>query len=272
MSLLKLRSRHRAIKSLNGVLSALQMVTTVRLQRIKARYAIAQQYLTPAIPALAGRIPDLHLKKKILVVVSSNRGLCGTFNKAVAAEAAKFARQNPGTALAAMGRRGADILRRIPEFSKRIVFSDTESVEKLDFNRIQAVFSQLIDLESEIYVAYNTYKSTAVQFPKVYKIYPIPEELDIKREPANFILEPNPKELINNLFAHYLKTRFFQIILDSQMGELSARLMVLKGAVDNSKDLITDLQILINKARQATITRELMEIISSAEALRRQHA
>ncbi|MCX5726812.1 MAG: F0F1 ATP synthase subunit gamma, partial [Candidatus Saganbacteria bacterium] len=124
------------------------------------------------------------------------------------------------------------------------------------------------DLNSEIYIAYNTYKSAVVQIPKIYRLYPVPEELETKKEPSDLILEPDAGTLVKELLYHYLEVRFYQIILDSQIGELSARLMVLKGAVDNSRDLIDELNISLNKARQAAITRELMEIISSAEALK----
>jgi F-type H+-transporting ATPase subunit gamma len=110
-----------------------------------------------------------------------------------------------------------------------------------------------------------------VQVPKIYKLFPVPQEISVDREPLDFILEPNPAELAKELYYHYLEVRFFQILVDSEVGELSARLMIMKEAVDNSKELIDQLKISVNKERQALITRELIEIISSVEALRREY-
>ena len=153
-------------------------------------------------------------------------------------------------------------------FRDMVILSEHEVVERPSYQRIAAFWQKLLGLNAEIYVAYNSYKSTAVQLPKIYRLYPVPEELEQTTLPADFILEPEPQELTDALLKHYLEARLFQLIIDSQMGELAARLMVLKSAVDNSKDLISNLVISINKMRQASITSDLAEIIGSAEALR----
>ncbi|MCX5726383.1 MAG: F0F1 ATP synthase subunit gamma, partial [Candidatus Saganbacteria bacterium] len=140
MSLLKIRNRYRSIKSLNSILTALQMVTVVRMQRAKGKFAIAKDYLNGTEEVLAGRVKDIPLKKKVLVVITSNRGLCGTFNKAVVLAAVDFINSNPGLDFIFFGRKGVDILRRMPEYASRTLFSEFENIERTEFKKIRSVF------------------------------------------------------------------------------------------------------------------------------------
>ncbi len=267
MSLLQLRTRLRSVKSLNSIFEALEVVTVVRTKKVKEPYQLLERYLAPMREVLTGRVAEQKLTDKVLVVVTSNRGLCGSFNNLVMGEARKFLAQNPGTKLVLLGRFGEV---RFKKHSIPVVFADHEISEKTDPARVAGLLKKLVGLKSEIYVAYNKYKSSVVQLPQIYRLYPVPAELVSKKKPAEFLLEPGPEELVESLFAHYLTTRLFQILLDSQMGELSARLMVLNGAIDTSKEITDKLAIQINKARQASITKDLLEIVSTAEALRSQ--
>ena len=280
MSLLKFRGRLRSIRSLNSILSALQVVTVVRMKRIRERFAVTEEYLKPVKDVLAGRVQPKKLDKKILVVISSNRGLCGGFNTQILAKAKAFLSTHPPSpslenrgggvlsvsggefGIVALGKRAANY------FRDRLVVSEFEALERPTFAKIRALWQKVFELNAEVYVAYNAYKSTAVQAPTIVRLFPVPEELISDKEPADYILEPSAAKLTEELFRHYLEARFYQLVIASQMGELAARLMVLKGAVDNSKDLINDLVISINKLRQTNITRDLAEIIGSAEALR----
>lgn len=280
MSLLKSRARLRSIRSLNSILSALQVVTVVRLKRIRERFAVTEEYLKPVKDVLFGRVQPKKLKKKVLVVITSNRGLCGNFNGQILLKAKNFLLTHPPSpslkkrgggmlsvgggefSVVALGKRAANY------FRDRVVLAEFEVLERPTFAKIQSLWQKISKMEAEVYVAYNAYKSTAAQTPTIYKLFPVPEELASEREPANYLLEPDQARLTSELTAHYLEARFYQLIIVSQMGELAARLMVLKSAVDNSKDLIGDLVITINKLRQTAITRDLAEIIGSAEALR----
>ncbi len=267
MSLLQLRTRFKSVKGLNSIFEALEVVTVVRTKKVKAPFQLLERYLAPMREVLNGRLEEKKLSDKVLVVVTSNRGLCGGFNNQVVGKAREFLAQNPGTKLVMLGRFGEQRFRKqaVP-----IAFADHEITEKTDPARVAELLKRLVGLKAEVHVAYNTYKSSMVQLPVVSRLYPVPAELVSKKQPAEFLLEPGPEELVDNLFAHYLTTRLFQILLDSQMGELSARLMVLNGAIDTSKEITDKLAIQINKARQASITKDLLEIVSTAEALRSQ--
>jgi F-type H+-transporting ATPase subunit gamma len=264
LSLLKLRSRYRTIKSLNSIFSALQVVTIVRTKKVRDVYSTMDRYVDPMRRVLDGRVERKKLDRKVLVVVTSNRGLCGGFNRNIIAKALDFVKQNPDAELVPLGKTGA-------KYFKNAVFSDLEAVEKPNFNKTAAALRRILALDAQIYIAYNTYRSALVQTPKLYRLYPVPEELDNEKAPRDYILEPEPASLLPELFIHYLEARFFQMVMDSQMGELSARFIVLKEAVDSSKDICDDLAVAINKARQANITRELLEVVSAAEALRRDY-
>jgi F-type H+-transporting ATPase subunit gamma len=266
MSLLQLRTRLKTIKSLNSIFSALEVVTVVRTKRVREPFQMLERYLRPLHAVLAGRVAAVKTTQKVLVVITANRGLCGSFNNLVTGKAREFLAVNPDAGLVLIGRLGAV---RLGKLNKRILFTAHDVAEKTSFAGVERLAARLAELGAEIHIAYNTYKSAVVQVPKLYRFFPVPEELALKQDPAEFILEPEPNDLTAEMFRHYLAVRLFQILLDSQMGELAARLMVLNGAIDTSKELTDTLFIQINKARQAAITKDLLEIVSAAEALRR---
>jgi len=265
LATLKLQNRLKAVKSLHSILSALQVVTSVQMKKVKQKHLLLEDHLQSAEEVLRGRTPAKKLKNQILVVVTSNRGLCGSFISNVVTKVNTYLKESPNAKVAAIGKRGADRIKK----KHPPLFIETNIIDKPDFGSCSKILDKLLGQDAEIIIAVNTYKSTVIQVPKIYKLYPVPEELEnLKPERStDYIFEPSSKELIGSLFMHYIRTKFFQLLINSQMGELAARLMVLKGAVDNSKDLITELVVKINKERQASITEDLSEISGSAEAL-----
>ena len=265
MATLKLQTRLKAVKSLHSILSALQVVTSVQMKKVKQKHLMLQDHLQSAEEVLQGRIPAKSFKNKVLVVVTSNRGLCGSFISNIVTKVSSYLKESPETKIAAIGKRGADRLKK----KYPPLFIETDIIEKPDFDSCSKILDRLLEQDAEIVIAVNTYKSTVVQVPKLYKLYPIPEELEGRKtaKSTDYIFEPSSPELLETLFKHYIKAKFYHLLVNSQMGELAARLMVLKGAVDNSKELITELTMKINKERQASITEDLSEISGSAEAL-----
>jgi F-type H+-transporting ATPase subunit gamma len=267
MPLLKLKERLGTVKNLNSIFSALQVVTVVRTKRIKEKHAGIQRYLAPMGEVLKGRVEPVKLDRKILVVITSNRGLCGSFNSFLVAKALSHLQANPGMELVAIGKYGANYFKH-KAFD--LLFSDTDAVEKPTAELAANIWQRVRALKGEVYIAYNAYKSTILQQPKIIKLYPLPEEL-VGGQPRDYLLEPDPATLAGEMFEQYLRTRFYQIVLESQMGELGARFMVLNGAVDSSSDMAEEMVLAINKERQYMITRDLIEIVSASEALRRDY-
>jgi len=261
VSLLKFRNRLKTVNSLHSIFAALQVVTVVRTKKVKEQYHGMERYLLPMRQVLSGHGSRVTGQegKKVLIVITSNRGLCGNFNKAAVNAALKFLRADPAAKLVVLGKTGIELFGKQ---GRRADLTDVTAVEKPVFRSAARLFRQIAALGDEVYVAYNAFKSTIVQEPRVDALDDLPADTD----PADFLLEP--AELPGQLYYHYRESRFFKLVLESQMGELGARFMVLKGAVDTSGDMSRDLKMAINKARQANITRELLEIVSAAEAVR----
>jgi F-type H+-transporting ATPase subunit gamma len=265
MPLLELRQRYKTVESLYGIFSALLVVDVVQTKKLKERFEAMERYLLALRRVLKGRLEDRPLTKKILVVMASNRGLCGNFNEVMAQKARDFIGQNPGTSLAVLGKIGGSLLRRS---SIPVALFDQDTVEKPTYKKAAATFKRIFEPDAEIRVVYNSYRSAILQEPTIKRLYPVPEEMEARQNPDDYLFEPAEQTLVPALFYHYLEARFFQMVMDSQMAELAARFMVLKGAVDTSRDMTSELRLALNKARQAGITRELLEIVSAAEALR----
>jgi F-type H+-transporting ATPase subunit gamma len=257
VSLLKFRNRLRTVKSLNSIFAALQVVTVVRTKKVREQYHGIGRYLEPIRGVLQGQVASG--TGQVLVVITANRGLCGNFNKAAVDAAGKFWKVNPAAKVVVLGKTGISLLGKQ---SGRVALTDHLAVEKPVFRSAARLFQQIYALGRDIHVAYNSFQSTIVQRPLVAALDDLPRE----QATVDYLIEP--AGLADQLYYHYLESRFFKMILESQMGELSARLIVLKGAVDSSDEMARELKTAINKARQANITRELLEIISAAEAVR----
>lgn len=245
MSVLKLRGRFKAVKSLNSILSAMEVVTTVQLQRLKERYAQSSVYLQPMKRVLSGRLEPIKTSGQKVIILQSARGLCGGFNEKARQAAEGFRREHPDAELVKLADEG-----------------------KVTFARAAELWRGQFVPDKEIYVAYNAYRGSINTVPTIYQLYPLPQDFIPNKEPAEVILEPTSNGLVERLFTHFLEVRFYQLLVNSKLSELTARLMVLHGSVDNSSDLIDELRVRINKMRQASITGDLAEVISSAEAMR----
>lgn len=265
MSLLKLRNRFKTVKSLNGMLSAMEVTTLVRIQRVKAKFVRSEKYLTPLCEFLKGRVAGRTLKQKTMLLLTSNRGLCGGFNNNLAELIQNDLDRYRDFNFVTLGENGRECFKR-----KRVglVPQVHEPFQKIDLLSAYNILQGVLDESSELHVAYNHYNGTLALEPRVYRLYPIPEELEAAGEAEPRIMEPDPQSLLEKMLRHYIEIRFYDLLLNSQLGELTARLMILNSSVKNSKELIDTLQISINKMRQASITRELTEVVSSAEILR----
>lgn len=264
MTLIKLKSRFKTIQSLNSILSAMQVVAVVRMQRAKEKYARTENYLNSLKNNLRGRFGPETRVNKMMLVMTSNRSLCGDFNQSLVSKVEDYISDKPGFKLMTLGKRGAEFFIRSeasPDYPKEDVMA------KLDFKGARGLFSELFAPERELYIAHNRYHGSIKLIPSIYRLYPSPEELQTGLA-SEALLEPTPQRFVSGALRFFLEARFYQLLLNSLMGELTSRLMVLNGAVENSKDLINSLRITINKARQTHITRELAEVVASAEILR----
>lgn len=285
-----IRTRIGAIKTTRQVTSAMKMVSAARLK--KAQDDV--DHIRPYTSHLLGIINDMvsaHEDVKInytmpgkgdkvvLWVIASNRGLCGAFNSNIVKAVQQLLNEdlkedylNGNVEIRVLGKQPWKMLR-----ARNIIPHIREEGQLVDpsFRKISMLAEELLDeydlgiLKKSI-VVYNEFINAAVQQVQVQQFLPIsiPE---VKRDKpiSKYILEPDRQTIVNDLMPKTLRSLFYQVVLDSLASEHGARMTSMHKATDNATDLIKELQLSYNKARQSAITNELMEITSGAEALKK---
>jgi F-type H+-transporting ATPase subunit gamma len=297
-SLKSIRKRITSTKATQKITRAMKMVAGARLARAQQRitalrpYAVKTQEVLadvsrsmvatdidpnddkPVHPLLARR-PE---RKVLFLVMSSDRGLCGAFNTNInkAAERAWKAKEAEGTEVqfGTVGRKAREYLHR----RKADVQQDFVRIyDGLDLEKARGVAAWVVQrfLKAEIdavYVVYNEFKSAITQKVTVERLLPLetsaPSVDDKAAQPTEFLYEPNQAGLLERLVPMYVEISIYRALLESQASEYGARMTAMDAATRNAKEMIAKLTLLYNRARQAAITKELMEIIGGAEALK----
>lgn len=240
----------------------------------------------PSLHPLLARKPEI--KKICVVLMTSDRGLCGGFNTQIIKKTAEFIKKQIETgkeaAIITVGKKGRDFSAR-NKFKIVADFTNLSSVIKLV--EIRAVAKIILDdfasgKYDEIYLAYTDFISTIVQKPKLIKLLPLSRERDVDlgkvggeyaAEPEvrgveyEFLFEPSPSQVLAYLLPRLVEMQIYQTILESNASEHSARMVAMKNASDAAGDMIFDLTLSYNQARQASITREIAEISGGKAAL-----
>jgi F-type H+-transporting ATPase subunit gamma len=222
-------------------------------------------------------IPDTGAKV-LLVVITSNKGLCGAFNMNIIKKTKEVIQtrypethRNEELFLYTLGRKGTEFFSKQ---SYQIYHSDDEILDNPTYNKVQKIITRLMDgyLNQEfdkIEIIYNKFKNAAVQILTVEQFLPVKLELDEQEEMNHhdYIFEPSKKYIVQELIPKSLRTQFYEAVLESQAAEHGARMTAMHMATDNATELVKDLRLKYNKARQAAITTEISEVVSGAEAL-----
>jgi F-type H+-transporting ATPase subunit gamma len=290
-TLREIRRRISGVKSIQKITKAMKMVAAARLRRAQEGILSARPYAREMKRLIAHLVaeldPSLHpllqtrdVKNVLLVIVTADRGLCGAFNTNVIKAAANHIhQQNPGlqtVRVVTIGRKGSDY------FGKRdyqIHSRHTGIFQTLDFGKARGIMTDLMSgyLKGEfdrVEVIYNEFKNVLQQRIVIEQLLPIPPE-ELKAEDAHkvqshvdYIYEPSIKEIVDALLPKHLNFQIWRILLESNAAALGAQMSAMDNATENAKELITDLTLSYNKARQASITKELLEIVAGAEALK----
>jgi len=284
-----LRTRINSVKSTRQITSAMKMVAAAKLRKAQNRIVQLRPYankLHKLISTLSNNLNEeegnnystIRDEEKILIIlITSNRGLCGSFNSVAIKNAINLAdnvyksQLNKGNVhFLAIGKKGADFLKR-----KKYNFVDSknELFDSLNFQTVaplaEIIMKQFINEEYDrIELVYNQFKNAAVQNITTEQFLPvvINEEEEGKHLPF-YIFEPDKKRIIEELIPKSLKIQFYKAIIDSFVAENGARMTAMHKATDNATELIRDLNLEYNKARQNAITKELLDIVGGAEAL-----
>ena len=283
-NLKELRNRITSIGSTMKITSAMKMVSAAKLK--KAQDAIVQMrpYASKLTEILQKASQTLDSSENIygearegnrvrLVVISSNRGLCGGFNSSVVKKAKSYMEANPGEyTIATVGKKAHDAFK----YDARKVSSNTALWDDISFEGAKQEAQSLMDgfvtgEFDKVVVLYNSFKNAAVQEPQAEQFLPIAMEEQLGGEEATdtteYLYEPSMEEILTDLIPASLKTQFFAALLDANASEHGARMTAMHKATDNAKALQGDLKLEYNKARQAAITNEILEIVGSADAL-----
>ena len=298
-SLIDLRRRIRAVKSTQQITKAMKMIAASRLKRAQDRVIAARPFAQRMLNVLNGlvsrvdqdahpllRIPSPGAGRPLLIVITADRGLCGSFNSNVIKAAGQFIlNEAPGRdiALGLVGRKGRDFFRRrgfdvryetVGIFQK-MTFADAIDIADAAIEEFTA------GAASSVYLVYNEFKSVMTQRIVVERLLPIPRlEGDGAQGSAatpghggeratkgvDYIYEPSPEEIFRELLPRHVQVQVYRALLESNAAFFAAQMTAMDAATRNSTEMIDNLTLYMNKVRQAAITREIIEVVSGAAA------
>ena len=289
-SLIDLRRRIRAVKSTQQITKAMKMIAASRLRKAQERVVGARPFAQRMLRVLNGlvtrvdqaahpllRIPDPAAGgRPLLIVVTADRGLCGSFNSNVIKAASQFilneTEDGRTIALGLIGRKGRDFFRR-RGFDVR--YEQVNVFAKLKFSDAAEIANSAMEAftsgeASSVYLVYNEFKSVMSQRVVVERLLPIPR-LEVADEAGagptvDYLYEPSPEEIFRDLIPRHVQIQVYRALLESAAAEHAARMTAMDAATRNSAEMIENLTLYMNKVRQAAITREIIEVVSGASA------
>jgi F-type H+-transporting ATPase subunit gamma len=282
-STIDIRRRIRSVKNTQQITKAMKMVAAAKLRRVQERMYAARPYAAglrqvlasvatrvdiSAHPLLQSREPE---KNVVVIVVTADRGLCGAFNSNVIRAAQNFIREHSFEAaeLVTIGRKANDFFKRRTVPIRRSVFV----AQALSLGVAKEIADSLIkDFVAEtidgVYVVYNEFKSVIAQNVRAERLLPIAAEFQTaSAQPAvDYLYEPGPEEILSDLLPKHIEFQLYRVLLESAAAEEGARMTAMEAATKNASDMINFLTLTYNRIRQASITKEIIEIVSGAAA------
>jgi F-type H+-transporting ATPase subunit gamma len=283
-SLIDLRRRIRAVKSTQQITKAMKMIAASRLKRAQDRVVASRpfaQRMLKVLNSLVSRVEvDAHplLRpagegRPLLIVITADRGLCGSFNSNVIKAAGQFiVTEGKGheIALGLIGRRGRDFFRR-RGFDVR--YEQVGIFQRLTFAHAVEIANMAIEeftagSASSVYLVYNEFKSVMTQRLVVERLLPIPrlEDEGGGGPTIDYLYEPPPEEIFKELLPRHVQAQVYRALLESNAAFYAAQMTAMDAASRNSAEMIENLTLYMNKVRQAAITREIIEVVSGAAA------
>lgn len=284
-----IRNRITSVKSTRQITSAMKMVSAAKLKKAQDRVVQIRPYalkLREVLMEVSSGLDKGHKgvyienrkpENVLVVLMASNRGLCGAFNANICKKAVSHVRENYSIQaeqgklkFLCIGKKAADFIRK-SEFE--LYDSEFAIFDNLTFANTTVIAQKLMKLFADgkfdrIDLVYNSFKNAAVHEQKVEQFLPMSLEIKERNNPSEYIFEPGVEQIVDEMVPKSLKTQLFRTILDSNAAEHGARMTAMHQATDNATELIKDLTLMYNKARQAAITSEILEITSGAEALK----
>ncbi len=282
-NLKEIRNRISSIKSTMQITSAMKMVSAAKLKKAQDAITAMRPYsskLTELLQNLSATLDadaggdyskQREVSNVLLVVITSNRGLCGGFNSSIIKETIKNIEskyQDAHVDLLTIGKKGNDILSK----TYSVLETRNDLFDGLTFENVAEVAEKIMNLYvagtyDKIEIIYNRFKNAATQIPQVEQFLPIKPLEGETTSNVDYIFEPSKEGIVLELIPKSLKTQLYKAVRDSFAAEHGARMTAMHKATDNATELRDELLLTYNKARQAAITNEILEIVGGAEAL-----
>ncbi|MEM7162987.1 MAG: ATP synthase F1 subunit gamma [Bacteroidota bacterium] len=286
-NLKEIRERISSVGSTMQITSAMKMVSAAKLKR--AQNAIVQmrpyaEKLQEILSNVSGSLnasenkysAEREVKKGLIIAVASNRGLAGAFNNNIIKESSRIIAENDEVSfeVLGLGKKSYDHFRK-GSYHSNDSFGNTYAAlfDDLNFNYVSSIAEDVMNRYVKgdydiVYVVYNSFKNAGVQIIRTEQFLPIvASESDESSSAVEYIFEPNKETIVEDLIPKSLKIQLYKAILDSHASEHGARMTAMHKATDNASELQKELKLTYNKARQAAITAEILEIVGGAEAL-----
>jgi F-type H+-transporting ATPase subunit gamma len=281
-NLKEIRNRISSVSSTMQITSAMKMVSAAKLKKAQDAITAMRPYankLTELLQNFSSNLDDdngsiytknREIKNILIVAVTSNRGLCGAFNSNIIKQVNELAKNyaKGNVSVMAIGKKANDSLSK--EF--KIVSNESKIFDDLNFTNVAQIAQALMNKFKDgsvdkIELVYNKFKNAATQIVTTEQFLPIVTSSDQINNNQDYIFEPSKVEIVKTLIPKSLKTQLFKAIRDSFASEHGARMTAMHKATDNATELRDQLKLTYNKARQAAITNEILEIVGGAEAL-----
>lgn len=285
-SLKEVKSRILSVNSTQQITKAMKMVAAAKLRRAQDRVIQLRPYsdklrtilnnLSSSSGSDSKFLEERKINKALLIVVGSDKGLCGSFNSSVI----KFTNQlidnnykklyeNKKLTILPIGNKMFDhyrkrnfvVLDKFWSILKKSSYNDVVDISNFLMNEF------ILENYDKIDIIFNEFKNVAVQNTMVSNFLPVNKENDDDNNDTNYIFEPNQKDILNKLIPKALSANLFKTILESNASEQGARMTAMSQATDNATELLKELKLSYNRSRQAAITKEILEIVGGAEAL-----
>ena len=280
-NLKEIRNRISSVSSTMQITSAMKMVSAAKLKKAQDAITAMRPYsdkLTQMLVNLSSSVDfeNVYLsprkvKNKLIVCITSNRGLCGAFNSNVIKKCTEIANSSDeNVSFFCIGKKGGDILSK----THNVIQSNNSVFDDLTFENISTIADKVMSMflnkeYDSVQIVYNKFKNAATQIVTQEQYLPIEnsKSKDDEKDSSDYIFEPTQIEIISELIPKSLKTQLYKSVRDSYASEHGARMTAMHKATDNATELRDQLKLTYNKARQAAITNEILEIVGGAEAL-----
>ena len=280
-----IRKRIGSIRNTQQITKAMKMVSAAKLRRAQEAVLAARPYaekMAALLQNLSARVAaEAHPlltareeKKVLLLLLTADRGLCGGYNSNLIRAAEGFLRSQRGEKeiqLAVVGRKGVDYFRRRKvEMAERYINIGARPAEELAAELAEKLIARFLQGECDaVYMLYSRFRSALSQVPTMEKLAPVAAEKDEgEGQATEYLYEPGLEALLSSLLPKVVEVGIYRALLEASAGEHGARMTAMDSATSNAAEMISTLTLQMNRARQASITKELLEVVSTAEALK----